>query len=327
MSEIDRHLSLCDPLLERDIGATGWRRAVRGVARIIRDAQELSPWEIAESLAQVFVDARLGPDRFGSRAAAAIARALPDSSDRDSLFRAVCVIAAANRVLTSVRLRVPHKVSRRNSMALGLWSALSFQRPLAEQRLEDVRAATMHRARVVGLELGRRSWTRCPVPGGDSHDLQNEALRWNAALDQDEIKVLRWALADGSALLGQPYSEVGHDGTLALAWGLDLGLLLARFPTSAHHRLAARDVPSQREADLDGLLTAIGEDRRRLAAPFEGNPIIQACPSVFPLLAALTRARKGQPGAALERSLEDWCGRALIESAIFVRSQRNSEGS
>lgn len=326
MSRIDRHLLLCDPLPEPGAEPTGWTRAVQGVTRIIRESRELSPWEIAEALARISVQARLGSDRFSSRATAAIARALPGSAGRESLFNAVCVMSAASGVLASGRLRVPHKVSRRNSIALALWSALSFQRPLAEQRLEEVRAGIMNNARVVGLELGRRSWCQRSVTNGDSLDVQNCALQWNTALYQEEIKVLRWTLADASALLGQPYAEVGSDETEALAWGLDLGLLLAKFPAFEHHSLASRDVAPQHETNLDGLLAAVGEDRNRLAAPFEGDPVVRACPSVFPLLTALTGERTGHAGAAMERSLSDWCGRALIESAIFRRSQRNSEG-
>ena len=39
--------------------------------------------------------------------------------------------------------------------------------------------------------------------------------------------------------------------------------------------------------DLDELLAAVAEDRNALVAPFEGYPVIEACPTVFPLLTAL----------------------------------------
>ena len=124
-------------------------------------------------------------------------------------------------------------------MALALWSALSFQKPLAERRLEDMRADIMSKARVVGLELGRRSWSRRTRTKGDSPDRQNCALRWNTVVYQEEIKALRWTLADESTLLARPYAEVGRQETVALARGLDLGLLLARVPVVGHYRLAS----------------------------------------------------------------------------------------
>lgn len=327
MSNVDRHLLLCSPLPELGTGADDWTRAIRALERFLRDTQQWSPWEIAEALAQTCVQSRLGSDRFSSRASAAITKAVPDASECKSLFRAVCLMSAAIRLFRSKGVRAERKKWRRDSMALGLWSALAFQRPLAERRLEELRADVLHNARVVGRELGRRSWRVRTVTNGSSPDAEIRALRWNSALHQEEIKILRWILADESTLLAQPYTEVRCDETSALARGLDLGLLLAEFPVFEHHGLASRDVAPQHETDLEGLLAAVGEDRRKLAAPFEGHAAIRACPTVFPLLTALTGEPTGSADTPMARSLSDWCGRALIESAIFRRSQKNSEGS
>ena len=236
-------------------------------------------------------------------------------------------MSAAIHVLASRQLRDPHKVSRQNSIALALWSALSFQKPLAEQRLEDVRAELLNSARRAGLELAWRSRLRSALPNGASPAIQNSSLRQNAVLDQEEIKVLRRTLSDESILLERPYAEVGCDETIALAQGLELGLLLTRFPVFEHYELASRDVAPQHETDLGGLLAAVGEDRNALAAPFEGNPVIGDCPTVFPLLTALRGGSPVHADATVGRPLADWCGRALIESAILKRSQSNTEGS
>ena len=320
MSNFDRHLLLCNPLPEGAGMISDWMHAIRGVERIILDNQHLSPWEVAEILAQIPVRGRLGSDPFGTSAARVISRVLPDSPGCNSLFGSVCVMSAAIRVVANRQLSADRKVSRRDSIALALWSALSYQKPLAEQRLEDVRSEMLNSARRTGLNLAHRMRTRRTLLDSVSPDDQNESLRWNAFLDQEEIKVLRWILADESSLLERPYAEVRQDETVAVARGFELGLLLTRFPEFAHYEMASREVASRHEMDLAELVAALGGDRNALAAPFDGNPIIGACPTVFPLLTALRGEPTVQADATVVRSLADWCGRALLESAIIMRS-------
>ena len=73
MSNLDRYLLVCDPLPQGADTIRGWRQAVQGVAQIILDAPQSSPWEMAEVLARITVDGRLGSDGFGTRAAAVVA--------------------------------------------------------------------------------------------------------------------------------------------------------------------------------------------------------------------------------------------------------------
>ena len=58
MSDLDRYLLLCDPVPEEAARIKGWRQAVQGVARIILDPQQSSPWEMAEILARITVERR-----------------------------------------------------------------------------------------------------------------------------------------------------------------------------------------------------------------------------------------------------------------------------
>ena len=326
MSNFDRHLLLCDPLPEGDSTISGWAHAIRGVEQIILERQQPSPWEVAEHLAQIPVLGRLGSDPFCTSAARAVSKALPNPSGCDSLVGTVCVMSAAIRIVANRQLSADRKVSRRDSIALALWSALSFQKPLAEQRLEDVRAELLNSARRTGVDLARRTRVRPTLLDHQSPEAENQSLRWNAVLDREEIHVLRWTLADESSLLGRPYAEVRSEVTLAVARGLELGRLLTRFPAFEHYELASRDVAPRHEIDLDELLAAIAEDRRSLVAPFEGYPVIDACPAVFPLLTALRGGRTVRGDATVGRSLADWCGRALIESAILKRALSNMEG-
>ena len=199
---------------------------------------------------------------------------------------------------------------------------------MGEQRLEDVRAEMLNSARRTGFELARRSRLRRTVLNGVSQVVQIRSLRWNSVVDQEEIKVLRWTLADESSLLERPYAEVARNETVALARGLEFGMLLTRFPAFEHYELVSCDIAPGDEVDLNGLLDAVVEDRNALAAPFEGNPVIAACPTVFPLLTALTGRPTVHADATVARSLADWCGkRALIESTVLKHSERDAEGS
>ena len=327
MSDFDRHLLLCNLLPKEDVRTSDWKRAIDGIKRIIVEHQYPSPWEVADTLAKISVRGRLGSDSFSASASGVLSRALSDSSGCNTLFGSVCVMSAAIRVLASRQLSAQAKVLRRNSIGVALWSALAFQKPLAAQRLEDVRAELLHSARRAGLNLARESRLRRTPPNGARPNAQIQSLRWNAVLHREEIKVLRWTLADESSLLDRPYAELRRDESVALARGLELGLLLAKFPGFEHYELACRDVAPGHEIDLGGLLDALGEDRNALAAPFDGNAIIDTYTAVFPMLTALRNGQTRHVDGAVRRSLADWCGRALLESAIVRRSQMTGEGS
>ena len=190
MSNFDRHLLLCNPLPEGESAISGWRHAIRGVERIILERQQPSPWELAEILAQIPVLCRLGSDPFSISAAGVVSKALPDSSGCDALIGSVCVMSAVIHSVANRHFSADRKVSRRDSLALALWSALSFQKPLAEQRLEDVRAEMLNSARRTGLDLARRTRARRTLLDHDSPDDEIRSLRWNAVLDREEIEVL-----------------------------------------------------------------------------------------------------------------------------------------
>ena len=236
-------------------------------------------------------------------------------------------MSAATRVLENTRLRSDRKVSRRDSLALAVWSALAFQRPLAQPRLEEIRANLLDSARVAGLEVGRRCRCRRTVSSADSQEDQNRALQWNAVRDQEEVTVLRWTLAKESKLLARPYAEVRRNSSLALARGLDLGWILDRPPELEHFKLALSGIPGGHMTDVEGLLRAIGDDRELLAAELHGHAVIKSCPRVFPLFTALSGEQVVPADAVVQRSLREWCRRALLESGIARRLQDQSEGS
>ena len=325
MSDFDRHLLVCDPLPVAAGAIENWGGTVQSLAHVILDDRHRSAWEMGSVLIQIMLDGRLGTEGFFAQVAALVASARGNAWGVNDLFGCVCAMCAAVHVLGNHRLTA--KALRRDSIAVVLWSALSFQRELSKPRLEDVRTAVLQRARRTGLELARRQWTRSTTASDARVEEQNRALKRNASLDRDEIEVLRWTLADESSLLERSFADVGSAATVAVSRGLEFGLLLQRFPAFEHYELTSRDVPAGLKTDLAGLVDAIGEDRNALAAPFENASVIDACPGAFPLLTALQRGPTGHADGAVDRSMADWCGRALLESAIVRLSERNREGS
>ena len=141
-------------------------------------------------------------------------------------------------------------------------------------------------------------------------------LRANAAVDREELDILWWVLSDRSTLLDRRLSTEKNAAAAAAASGLDVGRLLRRIPATAHHHLAMRNVPNGKAMTLPGFVGAIGGDKDALFSPFKGNSDITACPAVFPFLHALQTGSANSANAKVKRSLEDWSGRALLESAI-----------
>ena len=154
MNDCDQYLRVCEPLPNESDWIEGWRDAVRRVSQLMLEASECSPCEVAEFLTRITADGRIRSDAFGKRVVASIARALPDCAERQHLVGCVCAMSAAIRVLNNRRLSAATKVSRRDSIAVALWSALAYQNPLAQPRLEG---------RAV-----RNAYQRAPRRGGTS---------------------------------------------------------------------------------------------------------------------------------------------------------------
>ena len=128
--------------------------------------------------------------------------------------------------------------------------------------------------------------------------------------------MLRWTLADESVLLGRDYKEVAASESGVLARGLEVGMMVRRFPSFEHYELASRDLSPGEAVSLSTLVERVGEDRKLLVEPFRGSAEVEQCPAGFPLLAALAGGQTGAVAGEVERQRADWCGRALLESAL-----------
>lgn len=218
-------------------------------------------------------------------------------------------------------------------MAAGLWSTLSFQAPLTEQKREALRVQLLTAAqeRVTTVAEGARRRSEVPDFGALSLVVEEvekfpgtfkrataatiEALRRNAALDREELDFLWWVMLDRSRLLKKPLSDL-DEAIRIVAAGIEAAANLRKLPCDVHHELVLRSVSADTEFDLASLLAAIGGDRYALATPFAGS-VVNHAPGVFPLLHALSTGSAAIDGASVKRRTSEWGSRALLEAGIF----------
>lgn len=265
---------------------------------------------------------------LGEQMHGALKKAIPDFvAGDDQMLASVVGMLAALHLLNNGRLKGGN-AAKREAMAIALWPALSFQESLLEPRLEELTKDILDASQRVALEMAARLRQRRedvvqsgagPVGPDGRRSVATtqtiEALKWNSILDQEEIDLLRWTLADESRLLERPFGDMKGLETLVVARGLELGRLLRRFPTFEHYVFVSQICSGGRPLGLQALLDALGKDRNRLAGVYRDDPIVRACPVVFPFLTALNGGYVGRRWVDVRRPLADWCGRALLESA------------
>jgi GTPase-associated system helical domain len=244
----------------------------------------------------------------------------------------VCALLAALELLESAA-PTTGDLNSATVLAIGLWSALSFQAPLTEPKLEGLRADLMEVAHKHVIRSATSSRQRAKVPdvniaAAESFDPANvaksvsdglraafNALRTNAAVDREEIDLLWWVLSDWSTLLDRRYSGVTNSVTGALASGIEAGRMLRRLPGDAHRNLVLRHVKQGAPISLADVIKSLGDDRILLANAFPNQTVIAACSSVFPLLGALISGSATHARAKQKRPVSEWAARALLETA------------
>jgi hypothetical protein len=217
-------------------------------------------------------------------------------------------------------------------LAIGLWSALSFQAPRPEPKLEELRSALQSSSSSLVVRSATTSRQRTNVPdaalpaaepfdaatvsklANTSYGAAISALRTNAAIDREEIDLLWWVLGDWSELVQRPYSKLGGGIVCALSSGIEAGQMLRRLPGKAHRNLVLRNVTATETLSLAEVLKQTAAEREALVSPFKGDPIIN-CPAVFPLLNALQTNSAANVKSKIKRPISEWAERALLESA------------
>jgi hypothetical protein len=258
----------------------------------------------------------------------------------------VCGLCGALQALTNGTPTRHGETTVVDVLSLGLWSALSFQKPRTEAKLEKLRHTILETAQVHCARAGSQGRRRVQVgdpefklapkktPTAETPTAEEDAeldadavnlglapfrtavadLRANAAIDREEIELLWWVLSDWSTLLKRRFST--EKGAVAVvASGLEVGRMIRRIPAEAHRHLVLRNVPVANAFSLQEVVSAVGNDRSALATVDTENLIAQY-PAVFPLLSALNTGSTQDTRAKTKRPVGEWADRALLESAI-----------
>lgn len=213
-----------------------------------------------------------------------------------------------------------------------LWSVLSFQPTLTEDKRENLRREVLDLAQQRSRSAADKARERIIVP--DMGDLTVtitdgakstttfkkatgatiEALRRNAALDREELDFLWWVQLNRSRLLKRPISAMAEPLRL-IATGIEAASHLRRLPADLHYDLVLRTIDEDPELDLKELIKVIGDDRKLLIAAFNTARAANHS-SVFPLLHALATGEVDGSGTDNKRKVSIWAGRALLEACL-----------
>jgi len=245
-----------------------------------------------------------------------------------------CGLLAALKLLTEA---TPSSAewSRRDVVALGLWSGLGYQIPRTEERLEGLRSELLVAARNLVLGSSANARKRQDVPAitakmPEAYDatkvgsaVQNggaraiDALRTNAALDREEIDLLWWVLSGWSKFAEKIFSNMSESAAVVVA-GLEAGSIVRRIPGEAHKHLILRLLTHDKTVSMQDMLESLKEEREKIAVVFANNPLLAGRESLFPLVSAFVAGKaEGKGGGTRALKVSDWAARALLESSIL----------
>jgi hypothetical protein len=254
--------------------------------------------------------------------------------ERQELQMLTCALLAVLKLLTEAK--PAHGVlSRRDVLALGLWSGLGFQIPRTEEQLEALRSELLIASRDLALASAANARTRQEVPVvtlsapqeyeateadkavKDGVSPSIDALRLNAALDREEIDFLWWVLSGWSKFAGKSFSSMSETAAVVAA-GFEAGSVVRRIPGEAHKHLILRLLKQDLTVSMHDVLESLKDEREQITASFANNPLLARRESLFPLITACVAGKAGGKGAgAYALKLSDWAARALLESSIL----------
>lgn len=229
-------------------------------------------------------------------------------------------------------------------LSAAVWSALSYQQPLAETKREALRSEALKAAESYVTRAAEASRARSPVEdfeklvitlaasaktegGAGAEALPTAssnfekatlatitALRRNAALDREELDFLWWAQLGRSRLLGRQLASLAEPVRLVAA-GIEGAAHLRRLPCEVHRDIVLKTLDKDSELDLRKLLSAIGVDREKIGGRY-ADGMATKWPAVFPLLNALATGEANGPEHAAKRPASTWGARALLEAGM-----------
>ena len=298
--------------------------------RFVRKMNDGALMSLASEVLGVFQDPPAVPQIYVAVIEASIKKQSESfvRDDRD-LEMSVCAMIAVVQAIESGG-RVDEGWGTADVLATALWSGASFLPPNPDPKIEEFRSQAIAAAQQRILKSSLVTRIRLTVPefgqfGDEILDAERfnaatartiEALRYNAALDREELDILWWVLAATSGVLEKPVASLSP-ATRAIATGIELGALLRGLPAQSHRNLSVWNLEEPEPLSLGGVVDALGDDRATLAASFESQALVDDAASVFPLLNAIRAGSSALAGKEVRRSLKEWCARALLERAVL----------
>lgn len=326
MADLARYIRIYDPAPDDDL--VGKREAsakevvsalrkINGVAQLVA---------IGDAVAQSFAGSSV-PEPLGSIVATAIRNKAP-SFVREERELEVSVVAAASIMELFDLPENGNIVASKDIIASTVWSALSFQQPCADPKHDQLRQNLLELTRARCLSRAEVSRRRSPpkdVPEFAEGDLAQVAkslaaaaaavksLTVNAVLDREEIDILWWAHGGRSPTTRERYEDLPPivHGVLR---GVELGSMSRRLPSQSMRSLALSGVPATEPMTLTQVIGAAQPSLDALIRGVRGGAVVNAHPTVFPLLSSLLSGNAVSDGAA--KSVDEWCGRAVLEAGI-----------
>lgn len=155
-------------------------------------------------------------------------------------------------------------------------------------------------------------------------------LQANAKLDREELDLLWWRLNGVGTIVPGRFAQQGS-ARAAVCAGIEVGTLLTQFVAAdAHRAIAASVIPDPNEKlDLLDVIAGVGDRLGRVTSAYTaGAAKVGQFPTLFPLLYGLHVGGADNTEAMLaaaridaktKRSAENWCARAVDETAMLRR--------
>ena len=299
-------------------------------ARFLKQTNVGKLMNLASEVLGVFQDPVMVPESYVETIQSAIKKQSESfvGDERDLEMSVCAMIAVVHAIQGGGKVKEGWAVA--DVLAMALWSGASFLAVSPEPKLEELRSQAIEAAKQRILDSSLETRIRHKVADfgqfgdetlgaeafGEATAGTIDALRYNAALDREELDILWWVLADTSTVLERPVASLSP-ATRAIATGIELGALLRGLPGQSHRNLSVRNVEEAEPLSLDGVVDALGDDHPTLAASFESEVLVDDAASVFPLLNAIRAGSSALAGAEVRRSLREWCARALLERAVL----------
>jgi hypothetical protein len=321
------------------------KSAVADVKAWLKTLSPSSAIKAASSIAASVADGSPLPDNIaavGERKIQEHASSFVRSADEGELQIKVVMMAAAIEVVSEPSMDAGGW-STTDALAAAFWSALWFQRPLVQTKIERLRQDLLiaSRTRVLQVADAVRKRRQVPPIGLVSIDQNsgpgakvNQAfsravepmvstLRDNAALDREELDFMWWLLSDRSDILDEPLAGM-PDAVRAVVAGLDAAAKLRKLPANGHRNIVLRNVTNDEPLSLNELVDKLGDRLPKLAASL-GAPMGEAS-AVFPLVTAIANGVSDLPFADEKLAASEWVGRALLEGAIHYLQAATTGG-